>query len=726
MKRKRLAIVLIAALIPALSFAQGQNFPGSSSGSASSQGPVINVTNATYAGGVSSANADNNAQFTAAVTALNAATSTGPSSSGVGTPVSGSNQGSVSTTLTISMTYSAGTTVVCFVMDNGTPRAITITDSGGSKFTQISNGFTQAASGTLRLFMTAPGAAKASTLVTLTNNGASETLSFACAAYPNVSVVYNQLNTQTATTTTMSVSQTTTRQNSSIVAACGFFNSNVATFSATTGTLRTSQPSSASTAGLALLDNPGTSLGSVTDAGTFSASTNSNCTTVELQSNGTSTQRPTLYVPAGFYFYSGGIAPTVPMTLKCDDGAILYYTGNAHAADFGPTGLSTLTASSYPYYVDGCTFTGAGTATQGLFFNTALTVIGIRNTRFENFGPPSTNTPATDFWMVAANGSNWDVEIGPQVRVQITDGIGRNFYRTNLALVDAFSFSRVHNIEMYCYTTTFFGNSRACSPQPGIGMYLDSSSNIVDGNSLAFFNPDIEIAGNSGISYANRIEHNIINAPQGTGVSACQSPLMLLGTQQANNIHDNIFEMNGCPTTSPVGATGATLSSNRINFNQADLLNAATPFVSLSNIVGQTNNQSSNNMCNTAQGTGTFSPCPVPHTTGSNITAFTFNLDDNLTATGAQPTITGTGACATVSTQKGSWSGQVTCTGTTGASTLIITAGPTAPNSFNCVDAHDITNVLTATRTAESATACTFSFTSVTANDVIKYTVLSY
>jgi len=103
----------------------------------------------------------------------------------------------------------------------------------------------------------------------------------------------------------------------------------------------------------------------------------------------------------------------------------------------------------------------------------------------------------------------------------------------------------------------------------------------------------------------------------------------------------------------------------------------------------------------------------------------TFTINAKPVAGGTAPTITGTGACASVSSQKGGWAGQISCTGTTGASTLIITPGSTAPNGWSCW-ASDVTHTLAGSQSAVSTTACTMTFTSVSASDVLTFGAIAY
>jgi hypothetical protein len=83
----------------------------------------------------------------------------------------------------------------------------------------------------------------------------------------------------------------------------------------------------------------------------------------------------------------------------------------------------------------------------------------------------------------------------------------------------------------------------------------------------------------------------------------------------------------------------------------------------------------------------------------------------------------GTGACATTSTTTLlSTSGHFTCTGTTGASTITLTF-PAITTTYVCpTGARDVTTAAVGNQTGvESTTSVTFSFSSVTANDVIDF-----
>jgi hypothetical protein len=98
-----------------------------------------------------------------------------------------------------------------------------------------------------------------------------------------------------------------------------------------------------------------------------------------------------------------------------------------------------------------------------------------------------------------------------------------------------------------------------------------------------------------------------------------------------------------------------------------------------------------------------------------------------LEAAGTAATLTGTGACATIITQSGGlWAGSAKCTGTTGASTLTITPGPTAPNGWVCNVQDETTRANLFRQTSHSTTACTLTITSVTQNDVFVFSAIAF
>jgi hypothetical protein len=115
-------------------------------------------------------------------------------------------------------------------------------------------------------------------------------------------------------------------------------------------------------------------------------------------------------------------------------------------------------------------------------------------------------------------------------------------------------------------------------------------------------------------------------------------------------------------------------------------------------------------------------------TTGSGSNVVTDNsptIKNEIVAGGTVPTLSGTGACATIRTQVGgSWSGTFKCTGTTGASTVTISPGPTAANGWSC-SASDETAGTNMAQSGHNTTSCTVKG-SVTQNDVIVFTANAF
>lgn len=96
-------------------------------------------------------------------------------------------------------------------------------------------------------------------------------------------------------------------------------------------------------------------------------------------------------------------------------------------------------------------------------------------------------------------------------------------------------------------------------------------------------------------------------------------------------------------------------------------------------------------------------------------------------AAGTAAALTGTGACATFSTQTGgSWAGRATCTAATAASTLTITPGTTAPNGWICYVQDQTTRANLFQQTSTTTGACTLTATSVTQNDVFVFTAIAF
>ena len=99
-----------------------------------------------------------------------------------------------------------------------------------------------------------------------------------------------------------------------------------------------------------------------------------------------------------------------------------------------------------------------------------------------------------------------------------------------------------------------------------------------------------------------------------------------------------------------------------------------------------------------------------------------------LTSIGTPPTPTGTGACATITTQVGGGelAGSLECTGTTGASTITLTFTSAQPHGYRC-SADDQTTVAdTPHQSAYTTTTCVLTTSATAANDVIVWNATGF
>lgn len=118
--------------------------------------------------------------------------------------------------------------------------------------------------------------------------------------------------------------------------------------------------------------------------------------------------------------------------------------------------------------------------------------------------------------------------------------------------------------------------------------------------------------------------------------------------------------------------------------------------------------------------------------TGNLAMANTCNINGatNVTTSGVTSggtlSLTGTGACVSYSaTAGGAWAGSGTCSGTTGAATVIITPGTTAPHFWACFGS-DLTSHVAGGQSLFSSTTCTLSFATVTNGDNVQITAFAY
>ena len=132
-------------------------------------------------------------------------------------------------------------------------------------------------------------------------------------------------------------------------------------------------------------------------------------------------------------------------------------------------------------------------------------------------------------------------------------------------------------------------------------------------------------------------------------------------------------------------------------------------------------------------GTGTSGLVRFRNNSTDNTQLITMNTANGnissgpLTSIGPAASLTGTGACLTITTQTGgAWAGSAKCTAATAASTLIITLGTTAPNGWICYVQDETTRANLFQQTSHNATSFTLTITSVTQNDVFVFSAMAF
>jgi hypothetical protein len=362
---------------------------------------------------------------------------------------------------------------------------------------------------------------------------------------------------------------------------------------------------------------------------------------INAYTGGSNADYPVVYIPGGssgtstaVYSYSGGLSFTRPVTLECGRGAVLNYTGAAHEADFGATGLTPTTlssqqASSSVYDVEGCTFTGGASATEGLFFNQFVFQPRVHNNTFFN----NTNNGANVFSVyISPNISACDIEDN---YFNNQDNTARNGIRVDATSGFSDQCHVVHNV----FENTFFqaGNATNTATNFGIGIWVDGQGSLVSNNNMGFCAPCIRVGpGPSGGINGTRIANNYLEGPG----SAVATPIIQYGDPGSAAFVDSLFIIGNFilannaasvmlgPASATTGLTNTMMANNRF------VGTFAAPFVQENDVAGQTGNSFWDNICGTAPGSSCAFNSYV--TISGNVTAwqspsFPFYLADGTT-----------------------------------------------------------------------------------------------
>jgi len=259
--------------------------------------------------------------------------------------------------------------------------------------------------------------------------------------------------------------------------------------------------------------NVRTMYGAVPDGSTDNSTTITNAFTA---SNAFTVGIPTVYFDCDTgtttcqYNYGGsGTSPinmTVATNLQCAAGVSLNYTGSAHAVEMGASGLVLNTIDEKPYTIQGCTFTGGASYTQGIYVNQYITNTYFLSNFFFQFGN------RTGFNIYYA-GNNWESLIQANSWLDF-DGVTRN-------MVDGHN-TAVHAVRAIGNNSECLNSSThtACSivaANIGVGFWIGDEWKLI-GNVIQYHAPLIRLAsadsanGDRPSIIGNHLEGNV-NSP---------------------------------------------------------------------------------------------------------------------------------------------------------------------------------------------------------------------
>lgn len=276
----------------------------------------------------------------------------------------------------------------------------------------------------------------------------------------------------------------------------------------------------------------------------------------------------TVYFPYGIYQYSGGLSFTQPVTLLCEPGAVLNYTGAAHAVDFA----ATLSVQSGEYTVNGCHFTGGASMTEGLDFGQNVVSIRVHNCGFLNFG----NSGA---WAIYLSGNNWDNDISGNTW-WVNDNVPRNWLKVNATNTD--SQLRFHDNDSGNLPTPTAGT---LATNAGIGVWSDGVGSQIAHNNFNGFNPSIHLGPNS---RATKVRDNYFEPAQTSGATIIQydgaDGLIVDGA------YINMHSLSGAVPIAPTGSSAAISNAMVSNLHIVNYP-GSNPIIAENNVAGQAGNE---------------------------------------------------------------------------------------------------------------------------------------
>ena len=310
-------------------------------------------------------------------------------------------------------------------------------------------------------------------------------------------------------------------------------------------------------------------------------------------SNAVTTGVPTTYFPCNAgagcqYNINAGAStspfnPTIPTTIRCDDGVTLNFTAGstAHAMDIGPNNIASiaqgLTLANKGYTVEGCRFTGGATLTQGIFINKYIGSVSITHDTFYDFVPAAG-------WAVYCNSECWWMNV-MQNYWWNDDSVARNFMTIQNANAGIDNEAYIGQNLLVCYSGVTVTD---CGVQLEVNGFAAIYSNDAAGG-----HPFVRIDNHSnGI----HIFENVIEID----VGAVGNRFAIESNAGANNTQVKVTGNNvylGQPTDALVGpTTGADIINPWIVHDNWARQDGVSGLVfHFNNLAGQTGNTSRNN-----------------------------------------------------------------------------------------------------------------------------------
>lgn len=314
---------------------------------------------------------------------------------------------------------------------------------------------------------------------------------------------------------------------------------------------------------------------------------------------------PTIYVPAGSYTYSTGMSFSGPVTLRCEPGTILDYTGSGNAVTMGPSGLTISTYNPLPYTVDGCLFTGGASAATGIFFNEFITQSFVRNTIFYNFGNSSE-------WNIFYQGENWVADIdGVYMWINASSSQSYNGIYTNAADPANGTNGDLGQTNLMIANSTIQNSG---SGSMGQGVYLNGDNARIFNSNISFVGgPNIQVGG-----WATDVVITDVYMERPAGTLPCiqygDKSGVRIGSPTSNlvlqNVYCNVHNLDDLTTAyflAPASSQ-SSLKNALLNHPMVNAITSGNVLVQENNISGQTGN-----IINDLSGT------TATHTDGSNI-----------------------------------------------------------------------------------------------------------